>query len=414
MNNIDFFRSLDLYNHWKKQVKSLTREDILLHQKNARQDILNYAKNNSKLWSEKLKDIDVYKYDWNEIGFIEREVLTSRFSESITDHQINQDMVLEHFKRAGSRYLLNKYQVFLSAGKKGTLAPFVYDRNMWQIYVSSLFRRFLPANLDVDRNFRVAFIGTSDPNHTLTRSAQFFSGMTVSTFGLQEGINRCIEDLNIFEPDILIGFSSAIGMVAEAQWLKKLNIMPKAIFIGTDLLSSENRNTIKEVWGIEPLNSYASTEGGLIAFECEFGNLHINEDIVQVEIEQNRILVTNLVNRIQPFIKYLLPDYGSLSYEKCSCGLPYSILHPIGGRSNQILELPGKNEDKVKVHPIVIRSALDSISGILSSKANYENNTLNIEIEGDIDKIKVINLLNTALSKAGVNTGVFRLNIISK
>ena len=83
---------------------------------------------------------------------------------------------------------------------------------------------------------------------------------------------------------------------------------------------------------------------------------HINEDLVYIELydEQGRevtdseqiptkMIVTNLVNRAQPLIRYEMNDLVRLG-EKCPCGSNFRVIKQIIGRSDDILYFSGDRE----------------------------------------------------------------------
>ena len=89
-----------------------------------------------------------------------------------------------------------------------------------------------------------------------------------------------------------------------------------------------------KAFGTKIISEYGATESGIIAFECPFGNMHINMEGVLVEEIENEIVVTNLQMHSFPIIRYKLGDYIKLSTsrKKCKCGLEHKILEEVTGR----------------------------------------------------------------------------------
>jgi phenylacetate-coenzyme A ligase PaaK-like adenylate-forming protein len=92
--------------------------------------------------------------------------------------------------------------------------------------------------------------------------------------------------------------------------------------------------------------------------------MHFAEDCTLVEVEDERILVTNLFMRTQPVIRYEITDLVRVSDEPCPCGRPFRVVEAIEGRSDDILQLPGAHGRDVPVHPISLRSPLAKIGGL--------------------------------------------------
>src|SRR4029453_7379110 len=78
----------------------------------------------------------------------------------------------------------------------------------------------------------------------------------------------------------------------------------------------------------------------------------------------DKVLVTNLSNRTQPFIRFEVTDLVTVSDEPCSCGRTFRRITSIEGRSDDVLELPGTAGATVRVHPIQLRSPLAAMPAV--------------------------------------------------
>jgi phenylacetate-CoA ligase len=95
--------------------------------------------------------------------------------------------------------------------------------------------------------------------------------------------------------------------------------------------------------------SYGSREFMLIGMECsQHKGYHISSDNLYVEVvdeqgrpaapgETGRILVTDLHNDANPFIRYEIGDMGAMATEPCSCVLPFPLLARVEGRIQEYL-----------------------------------------------------------------------------
>lgn len=90
----------------------------------------------------------------------------------------------------------------------------------------------------------------------------------------------------------------------------------------------------------EVYNSYGLSECRAIAFECEHHNLHVAVEGCIVEEVNGEIVVTNLDNYVQPFIRYRTGDLGKLIPGKCKCGRELPVLSPIIGRTYETYRSP--------------------------------------------------------------------------
>ena len=79
---------------------------------------------------------------------------------------------------------------------------------------------------------------------------------------------------------------------------------------------------IRAAWGVEPHEIYGATDG-LWGSTCAHHNLHFAEDHTIVEVEDERLLITNLFMRTQPVIRYEITDIVRIDDEPCPCGTPF-------------------------------------------------------------------------------------------
>ncbi len=66
--------------------------------------------------------------------------------------------------------------------------------------------------------------------------------------------------------------------------------------------------------------------------------------------------LTNLENRVQPFIRYEIPDVVAYSETPCPCGSPLPLLKEVSGRTDDILYVtrPGGGYDVVHPYAIMV------------------------------------------------------------
>ena len=81
------------------------------------------------------------------------------------------------------------------------------------------------------------------------------------------------------------------------------------------------------------ISEYGAAETGVIGFECPYENTHINMLGVIVQEIEGEIVVTNLMSKSFPIIRYKLGDYISIGDSiSCPCGSEAPIIKDILGR----------------------------------------------------------------------------------
>jgi phenylacetate-coenzyme A ligase PaaK-like adenylate-forming protein len=124
---------------------------------------------------------------------------------------------------------------------------------------------------------------------------------------------------------------------------------------------------------------YAASEFTPAAFDCEHGWLHVNSDwciLEPVEADfrptpagqsSHSVLLTNLANRVQPFIRYDLGDSVLARPDPCPCGSPLPAIR-VAGRRDDVLRLAAPDGTTVSVLPLAIGSAIDETPGLHRSQ----------------------------------------------
>ena len=177
-----------------------------------------------------------------------------------------------------------------------------------------------------------------------------------------------ISRLNEFQPSMLSGYPSNLALLADFE---ELDIHPDVVITGGELLTDEIREKLGKRFGCYVQTHYSCTEGGEIACECSEKHLHINEDWIIVEpvdkdnnpvpcgVMSDKVLITNLANRIQPFIRYELTDRVIVHDEKCACGRS-SYWVEVEGRTDDILEF----KNGVSIAPMSLYKVLEEVPGV--------------------------------------------------
>lgn len=367
-----------------------------------RWQVLEHAVATTGLWQALLRD--GVPPAWEGVPTTSRALIQERLEESLADPGLAGDAAAAAEIRGG-------HQAFLSAGRAGDLCAFVYDREAWETYLLGVLARLELAEAGLS-TARIALVGTSDPVHTQARVARAFAPGQASVVGLQDGIARCAERLQRFDTHVLYGFSSALVMLAARQLAGRLRIAPRHVFAGTDALTASGRRLIREAWGCDAFDCYASTEGGMMAVECAAHDaLHLDERRVLLELHPDGVLLTNLVNRAQPFIRYRVADAVEDAAGQCPCGRPGRRVRLLEGRAVEPWSLPGTAGEEEPVHPIVLRSALDRLRGAAGARVAWSGDVLEVRLAGTADAQEARDRALAALRRAAVDVGRLEVEV---
>ena len=92
------------------------------------------------------------------------------------------------------------------------------------------------------------------------------------------------------------------------------------------------------------------------------------------------MLVTNLINRTQPLIRYELSDSVVRADGPNSSGLPYARIAGIEGRSNDILRFPSSAGAEVAVHPYRLGAPFAALTEVRQYQIVRHDNRLEVLI----------------------------------
>jgi phenylacetate-CoA ligase len=185
---------------------------------------------------------------------------------------------------------------------------------------------------------------------------------------------RFAEDWKMQKPTLLYGHAHSLFILAE--YVRRLaidHIKPKGILSTSMMLMPHERLTIEEVFRRKVTDRYGCEEVSLIASECEcHEGMHLNIEHLIIEFikddgaptlpgEMGRIIVTDLMNRAMPFIRYQVEDLGVYTERKCSCGRGLPLMEKVVGRTADFLI--GKDGSRV-AGVSLIENTLTKIPGI--------------------------------------------------
>jgi len=152
-----------------------------------------------------------------------------------------------------------------------------------------------------------------------------------------------------FRPKHILAYAKSLVMVA--RYLKQQNLVPyppESIVTSAEVLEPPERTLIEEVFGCPVFNRYGCREVSVIASECsEHAGMHIMAEGLFVEVVQGdrparpgelgELLVTDLLNRAMPLIRYRIGDMAIREEGQCKCGRRLPRLKDVAGRVTDFL-----------------------------------------------------------------------------
>ena len=315
---------------------------------------------------------------FGELPVLTRGMLMEHFDDLVTDRRVRLKDVETHVSnRAEGEQFMGDYQVSMTSGRNGKPGIFLFNQSEWAALLAARarVRAWADVHLDLTRQLRTALVAPTSPWHM---SAQV--GAAVHTWWMPEvhldpamPITAIVEQLNAWQPEVLVTDVSMGHCLAAEQQAGRLHIAPEHIFTSSEPLTSAARSTIEEAWGQRLFDQYVAAETGVIAAECDqHRGLHILEDQVILEVvdqrdrpvplgaEGDKVLITTLFSRTLPLIRYEIHDRVRLSTRICSCGRPLALIETVQGATLDAVS--GKLGHMARVDPPRLVEIMNGVS----------------------------------------------------
>lgn len=341
-------------------------------------ELVDYARKNSPFYKELYACIGE-DFKLTDLPPVTKPQMMASFDDILTDRSISMKKIEEFTSDLDNigHKIDGKYLVFKTSGSTGVPAVILYDDDA--IDVSSAvaafrtfarqedFKSFMKhgkktAGVFADYGFYLACGMSKYLQLKMPRQK------TKININVNAPEDEIISKLNEFQPAMLSGYPSNLALLAD---FKELDIHPDVVITGGELLTDEIRNKLEKRFGCYVQTHYSCTEGGEIACECSERHLHINEDWIIFEpvdrdnnpvpcgVMSDKVLITNLANKIQPFIRYELTDRVIVHDEKCACGRTSRWVE-IEGRTDDILDFG----NGVRIAPMSLYKILEEVPGM--------------------------------------------------
>jgi hypothetical protein len=130
-------------------------------------------------------------------------------------------------------------------------------------------------------------------------------------------------------------------------------IRPVILLTAGENLYESDRRRLCAWFRSEIINAYTASEAGLIAVDCPYGTgLHVQADRVMVEVLASdgaiapqgtgEVVITNLMNWGQAFVRYRLGDRATVRHGRCRCGHNGPTIMRLSGHDEEFLDVHGR------------------------------------------------------------------------
>lgn len=401
-----------------------SRDELLAYQRDRLSALLRHAVEHSPYYREALGE-DAPERSLESLPTLPKTLMLEQLDRIVTDPRLRR-AELEGFLAeadAGDAYL-DEYRIFATSGSTGVPGVFVFSHAEFGEWTSVSLAAL--GRVGVTPQTRLVAIGAPSALH-ITRQlfARFQAGRKgVPRLAVTTPVADMVEALNAYQPEALISYPSITAALADEQLEGRLAISPRLAIVGSEVLTEDAARRIESAWGISPLDVYAATEAAPIATpSLDRVGMHVWENALVLEVvdEENRpvppgepgskVLLTNLVNRTQPLIRYELSDSVVLAPGDDPSGRPWSRIMRVDGRSDDILTLPARGGGEVRVHPFRLRAPFVKLPDVRQYQIVHRENGLLVRVvpragreQGLADRVR--GAMCAALADAGAQSWI--------
>ncbi len=258
--------------------------------------------------------------------------------------------------------------VFRTSGTSGLFMEIAYSReaNDWldAVYARSLLQTgYRPWH-------RFAYFWWEAKDKPL-RSYEKLGLMKKTYLSLDPDPRVQLRELRRVRPHFIYNFPSVMMMLARIVDREGLGeLRPRGIVCHGEFMPREIQREIASAFRCPVYNQYGAQEFNRMAWDCdEHDALHVDADSVLLEVlrgeevappgQEGEVVVTGLVNRLMPLIRYRIGDAGRLVPGACPCGRGLPRMEITEGRMDDVLTFA----DGRRVGPRVIAPRIEALPG---------------------------------------------------
>jgi phenylacetate-CoA ligase len=184
-----------------------------------------------------------------------------------------------------------------------------------------------------------------------------------------------IQQLAEFKPTHLTSYASVLHELARAVEQGELVLTPDLVQVVniSERLLPKTREHYEDIFGAPVLDDYGMGECMFLTNGCAAGGgMHVGA--VRAGEKGAKVLITNLANYLQPFIRYEVGDMVRMAAEHCNCGSNLPLIAEVGGRDSDMFYIES-DEGRKPLPPVVFEHALIHVLDAREYQIVQEENT---------------------------------------
>jgi phenylacetate-coenzyme A ligase PaaK-like adenylate-forming protein len=380
--------------------------------------LLAWAKEYSPFHAARLRGIDPGRFelaDLPRLPVMTKAEMMEGFDAVATDRRLTREAVERHLARsvAEPSLLFGDYVCLVSGGSSGRRALFVKTVDEYAEFAATVTRRTMAGALasggPPPDGLLIGMVGAGTPVHSSGLAAAMATRPPVRLVSAPAGLPTAeiVRRLNAAQPPHLLAYAAKLAELGREQRDGRLRLNLRSVISMAESISPAERAAAGEAFGVPVIDMFVSTEGLVGHGEPGQEVLTFASDACLAEcvddegrpvpdgVTSSRVLVTNLHNLTQPFIRYELTDrFTPAGYSDGGC-----LRASVQGRADDLFRYP-----EASVHPFVIGAPLLHAPAVREYQIRQTERGADIAavIDGDLDDAAVAAAVAESLYRAGL------------
>ena len=359
-------------------------------------------------YREKYRGIDLDRCRLADLPPTNKGELMARFDDAIADPEVRR-ADLERFvddPANEGRLFLDRYIPSHTSGSQGQPMLMLQTSRTLELLFGIQMTRGNPGKVSVAEAVRRIVRPNRLAIVTLKRgfypSASTFEYMPAApkhylkVLRLSQTDDDLIDRLNGFRPTSLTAYAGVLEMLAPEARSGRLKLSPTLYQVvnNSEVLTEHARERIEAAFGVRVMDNYATGECPFLTSGCPTDpGAHVNADWACLEVVDDdyrpvppgtpgrKVLITNLANHLQPFIRYEVGDVLTMADEPCGCGSRLPRVARIEGRSADTFWVADGSRYRQMINS-VFKNAFDYTREVREWQAvQYARNRVRVSLE---------------------------------
>lgn len=326
------------------------------------EEMLKYVSEHNEFYKNRIKEYGIKDpLDINQWPILTREEL----------HANRYNMFSDGYR---SKYLDQQLKRQSSSGSSGTPVNVYWDYKDYYNSIRILWRYRLKY-YGIHPNYRFVKFTLNVETFTNCKISYLYEhknvlNINLSTIKNDDDYEQMINIINDFNPMWLYIQPFVLHRLIEFYIRFNKTPSPSISYIESvgELLPTELRKRAFRFFNAPVINLYGSEEMNGIAYDCPYDHMHVLKDNVYIECKNGKdidnfgegeAIITNLVNKAMPLIRYNQGDIIQLNNlsTACDCKSGKLIIKLIKGRAYENVKV-----DNIELNPYILTTVLSNIN----------------------------------------------------